>query len=119
VVDGLDARSTGGRIVISPGMALDPMGDEIVLTASTELLPPSGAKGCRALYVVVRYAEWFTDPVPGGETVEFSRVTEGAQLDLSDALPRGHDGAVAVARLLWRTSQWRVDPRFRRRKVRR
>lgn len=119
VVDGLEARSSGGQIIVSPGMALDPSGDEIVLTCETSLLPAPGSAGCAARFVIARYAETLTAPVVLDDRTEFTRVTQGATITLAEVAPRGHDGAVAIARLLWRTTQWRVDARYRRRRAER
>lgn len=121
VVAGLDARSRAGVIVISPGMAFDPSGDEIVLHQETTLTPATGAKGGPSLYVVVKYAESpahpTTNPVfPADESAQ-SRIVLGASFELTTAVPRTAGSGVAIARLLWRTSQWRVDARYRRRRV--
>jgi hypothetical protein len=117
VVDGLDARSSGGQIVIGPGLALDPHGDEIVLTHEATLRPSPGLAGCAAQFVVARLLETLTEPVAVADGVAFRRIVLGASIELADVAPRGHDGAVAIARLLWRTSHWRVDTRYRRRRA--
>ncbi len=121
VVDGFDVRSRAGMIIVSPGLAFDPSGDEIILPHDTPLSVAPGSKGGPSLYVIARYAEVLTDPVasPGGTTdgTEFSRVVEGAVLELQDSVPRTPHAGVAIARLLWRTTQWRVDARYRRRRI--
>ncbi|MDZ7630216.1 MAG: hypothetical protein U5K74_02360 [Gemmatimonadaceae bacterium] len=117
VVAGLDARSRKGEVIVGPGLALDAHGDEIILTTAVVLAPAAGSAGCRAQYVIVRYHETDAAPVPVPDGVQFTRRIAGATVELSHVLPRGHDGAVAVARLLWRTTGWRVDKRFRRRRV--
>ncbi len=117
VVDGLDARSHGGRIIVSPGLAFDSYGDEIILTRETAILPSPGSAGCAARFVIARFSETPSDPVILGAHTEFRRITYGATIELADTAPRGRDGAVAIARLLWRTAQWRVDGRYRRRRV--
>ncbi len=119
VVDGLDARSSGGQIIVGPGLALDPYGDEIILIHETTILPAPGSTGCAARFVIVRFSETLTDPVIVGDHTEFQRVAHGATIELVDAAPRGRDGAVAIARLLWRTAHWRVDARYRRRRAKR
>lgn len=119
VVDGLVARSSAGQIIIGPGLALDPYGDEIVLTREATLFPPPGEIGCPARFVVARVRETLTEPVVVADGTEFRRVAYGATIELTDVAPRGRDGAVAIARLLWRTTQWRVDARYRRRRARR
>ena len=121
VVDGFDVRSRAGTIVVTPGLAFDPSGDEIILPDESTLTVPAGSKGCPSLYVIARYAEVLTDPVAHlagtSDGTEFSRVIEGAALELRDAVPRSPHAGVAIARLLWRTTQWRVDARYRRRRI--
>lgn len=119
VVAGLDVRSSGPRILIGPGMALDPAGNEIVLAHESSLTPAAGTKGGSALFVLVRYTEALTDPIELGDRTEFTRIVHGASLTLAEVAPRTHDDAIAIARLLWRTTQWRVDARYRRRRVKR
>ncbi len=119
VVVGLAARSSGGQIIVGPGLALDPYGDEIVLTRETTLSPLPGVAGCAAQFVVARFRETLTEPVAVGNGTEFRRVAYGATIELADVAPRGRDGAVAIARLLWRTTHWRVDARYRRRRAQR
>lgn len=118
VVAGLDVRSSGPRILISPGMALDPAGNELILVHEASLTPAAGTKGCSALFVVVRYIETLTDPIVLGDRTEFTRITPGVSLEIALAVPRAHDETIAIARVLWRTTQWRVDARYRRRRVR-
>lgn len=121
VVAGLDARSRAGVIVISPGMAFDPSGDEIVLLHEATLTPAAGTKGAPSLYVVVKYAESVAhatvNPVAPDEESVHTRVVPGASFELATAIPRAAGSGVAIARLLWRTSQWRVDARYRHRRV--
>lgn len=124
VVDGLDVRSTGGHITIAPGVAIDPSGEFVILRdeCAVSVLPCPAAKG--SCFVVVRYAEVPADPLPpvsgdgdDTDTVRYGSVIEGATCSVQDTAPRAADGGVAIARLIWRRTQWRVDVRYRRRKV--
>jgi hypothetical protein len=121
VVAGLDVRSRGGEVIVSPGLALDAAGDEVILTTEhiLTLPPPLGAD--RSRYLIVRYAETLTDPIEAlaltEPQTEFTRVLQGATIGAQVTLPRAPDLGIAIARVLWRTSQWRADPRFKRRRV--
>lgn len=117
VVAGLDVRSRGGEIVVGAGMAIDPIGNEIVHTGTSSLTPAPGTKGCRALFVVARYSETLTDPIVLPDRTEFTRIRPGITLEIASDAPRAGDTSIALARLLWRTTQWRVDARYRRRQV--
>lgn len=124
VVAGLEVRSSKGRIIIAPGVAIDSLGNEIVLVEEqcVELPAATGKPGAR--FVVVRHAESLAGPVPvadsdaADDATSFRHVIEGAECSVLDALPKAPDTAVVLARVLWRTTQWRVDVRYRRRSVR-
>ncbi len=120
VVDGLDVRSTGGRISVSPGAAIDPQGDVVIVHEEQALVvPPCQATQC-SCFVVVRYSELLADPMPtiGDDAMRYGTVIEGGTCSVQETVPRSSDGGVAVARLIWRRTQWRVDVRYRRRKAR-
>jgi hypothetical protein len=86
----------------------------------------------RVAYVVVRYHEHETDPVPvqidsnGG--VEFSRIEEGFEIAITPT-PGPNPGATktagnqnepgaVLARLVMRRGRWQVDRKFRRPRIR-
>ena len=122
VVDGLDVRSSGGQIVVSTGVALDSAGNTIVLREACAVnVAPSSTKQA-SMFVVIRYDEQLIDPitlvVAGAEIVEHLHLDEGATCSVEPAAPRSPDLGVTLARVIWRTTQWRVDARFRRRRVR-
>lgn len=121
IVAGLDVRSRGGTIIVAPGMALDPRGEEIVLVAETELTAPPSATPKGSRFVVLFYTETLTDPVAvahtGDTTTEYTRIQLGARCEVHETIPSPAGGGVTIARLIWRTSQWRVDKRFKRRRV--
>ena len=122
VVHGLDVRSSAGRIIVSTGVALDSAGNTIVLReACAVTVVPSTTKQA-SMFVVIRYSEQLIDPIsiiaPDGDVVEHLSVEESATCSVEPTAPRSPDTGVAIARIIWRTTQWRVDARFRRRRVR-
>jgi len=68
------------QITVSPGYALTPLGDEIVVTEAVRLELDSALGGpqvgCKRIYIGMRYNELPTDPVPGPEGLEPSRIME-------------------------------------------
>ena len=89
IVGGLHVTVEDGTVIVSPGFALDPMGNEIVIDRPT----PVDTKPCanHVCYLFVRYTESGTDPVPAGnDWTEFSRITESFTLTMQD------DGAGAA-----------------------
>jgi hypothetical protein len=102
---GLEPRPGGGdpAIVVSPGVALDPDGEELVVCESVTRDVCQGASVC---YVTVALVERPTDPTPDGES---SRIEESTEVAVSADLPSGH---LAIGRLLHDGGAWRSDPRF-------
>ena len=111
-----------GEIEVSPGMAIDCAGNEVVLSmAMRATIPPSTVK----LYVTITYCESETDPVPviSGDP-EYTRTLEGATLAFSNANPgRLHHGmgprtsgcglchAISLAALTRHGGGWRIQRR--------
>ena len=128
VVSGLDvsvAPDAGGQgqaVVVEPGFAVDPRGEEIeiCLQTSAQLPAPSGE-----LWVQLIFRESPTEPVPvpslssDSNTAEspqqFSRVEETFEIALAGAL---RPDAVPLARLTAGRGLWRVDHRFKPPRVR-
>jgi hypothetical protein len=122
VVSGLEVSvapdSGGGQgqtVVVEPGFAIDPRGEEIEVCepASEPLPPPSGA-----LLVQILFAESPVAPVPamppdGGR--QFSRVEETFSIALS---PAPGPGAVLLARLTAARGRWRIDRSYKPRRIR-
>jgi len=123
VVAGLVVRTSGGQIVVAPGLALDPSGDEIVIAAEHVIALPAKSDGLKAQHVVARYAETLAVPAPPTGTNDdeprFTRVVEGFAITLEAAAPPRGNISVTLARLTWRSGKWRVDSRFKVKKVRR
>jgi len=102
VVCGLRVRPTDPpqpwRVVVEPGLALDPCGREIVVPQPVEYrLRRSGRRG--PIYLVIEYCEEEADPVPvpgppdGPEdNRDPSRIVETFRLDLWPEPPDGEDG---------------------------
>lgn len=127
IVDGLSVSADGSSaITISPGMALDCQGNEIVAGSPVQLALQGGSQW----YITARYVERLSDPVPisGNSTdlsaasVEYRRVEEGSEIELTGDDPwgghaSGNSGgqacgkahAVTLARVLWDGGRWFID----------
>ena len=126
IVSGLSVAvgkaGSGRRVVLSPGLAIDPTGNEIcVRDVMTCALPPSGKR----IYVCLRYVEAETSPVPTilsdsdsvGNEVQNSRIEEGFEMTFEPALPARTALTLALALLLWKRNRWTVSSSFRPRRV--
>jgi hypothetical protein len=113
VVCGLSVRpdAGGGALIVEPGYALDPRGDEIVVAdeVRVDLFSEDGdgnaVSPCpqredrerepmrrerlpgQPLYLAIRYAECPTRPVPLDESTEYSRTRESVAVKLLTKLP--------------------------------
>jgi hypothetical protein len=118
IVEGLqvsvDPDGGGGeQIVVQPGLALDPLGEEIeVRCEASASLPATGDQ----LIVALSYTERLTHPAPasGEQQVQFTRVEETFALQV-EATAGEH--AVALARLNRTADGWKVDEAFRVRRA--
>ena len=121
VVTGLSVtlERTGGnaQVVIAPGLAFNPRGEEIEVCAPAALPLPAQGK---SLLVLLHYAEQPCSPVPmvdpqADPQARFSRITEtfGAML-----APATDDTAVALARVNFSRGRWALDRKFKAAKVR-
>jgi len=107
----------GSCVTIGPGLAFDPMGNEICVESPFQIpLPAEGPD----ILVVLRYAErpCRMAPALAGMTVDMSddlsssqptRIVETFNAELSDA-PDGD--SVPIARLRQAHTRWHVDPHF-------
>jgi hypothetical protein len=109
-------------IVVNAGVAIDQMGNEIVLSSAVECpLPDEGDTA----YLVLYWAERGTDPVPLlGSTNEdnhtvASRVEEYAMLKYEPEESATNTSGVVLAYLEKVEEKWKLDPKFnvRRAKV--
>jgi hypothetical protein len=108
---GLEPNPSGGdpAIVVSPGVAIAPDGEELVLCEPVTRDLCQGASVC---YVSVWLVERLTNQTPNGES---SRIEESADAAVSEDLPPGH---LAIARLRRHDGAWRSDPTFEVARVR-
>jgi hypothetical protein len=129
VVEGLNVSvgkgDNAGSIVVTPGSALDPTG-ELIILCEASLLPLKSTAA--AVLVHVRYTERPGDEVPvvttnPDEAPQPSRIEEGCELVLVDEAPptttkarralASNPTSVALARLVRTRTGWRVDRKFK------
>jgi len=122
VVDGLkvsiEREASKSRVVVGPGVAITPTGDEVHLCAPVKVPLPAASV---ALQVGIRFAERFTGsiPVPGEPGTMPARVEEGCEvilepLGVATRLPAARDSkALPLAVVVLRRGDWRLDRRFK------
>ena len=98
----------GSRIVVEPGYAIDPHGEEIALPECATLALPAGYD---EVFVTLRFWE---HPCPVSSTSEsdnpcFPSVEEVCVIGVSSAIP---PSAISAARLLRLDDRWIVDAEF-------
>jgi hypothetical protein len=121
IVSGLGVTvDQGATLVVSPGLALDCAGNELLLS-SAERVSLSGLSGRH--YVTIEYLEIPVGPVPSPQGVpEFSRMREAVTLKLESANPGlGHSRmgpgspgcglshALRLATISLKGAHWRVS----------
>jgi hypothetical protein len=127
VVSGLKVSIDKGNVVqVSPGTAIDCIGNELLLCSTQELAAPRKAG---EFYVVVEYRETEVDPVPSAPdtgsnaepAINHSRIQEDFRVYITNVDPNSkHDGigpgtagcgrahAMAVARLQKQPKGWKL-----------
>jgi hypothetical protein len=132
VVNGLDVTVDKSNVVhVSPGVAIDCVGNELLLYSPQELAaPPKPGE----FFVVVEYFETELDPVPAPSTegstdsaVMNSRAEEGCRVYIANTDPNlKHDGIgpgtagcglphpISIAQLQKKEKSWKVTKRGRR-----
>ena len=115
----LERTGSNARVVIAPGLAFNPRGEEIEVSVPTAL--PLPAQG-QSLLVLLHYAEQPCRPVaapamdpPADSQVRYSRITETFSATLA---PGTDDTAVALARVNFSRGRWVLDRKFKAPKVR-
>jgi hypothetical protein len=101
-------RGAGEQVVVQPGFAIAPDGEEVEVRCETSAdLPKAGSR----LFVVLSHAERLTHPVPasGDEHVQFTRVEETFALHVEATA--GENGVV-LAQLIRTRGGWKIDPAF-------
>jgi hypothetical protein len=113
IVEGLkvtEGDSPSGGVVVSPGFALDGLGNEIVADHPIHIdIGPCGKDQC---FVTLRYTEIATDAVPTGSGAsEFSRVEESFSIAtaMEDPCLDGSASILSLARLIRQDDKWLVD----------
>ena len=122
IVGGLQVSLGSGEIVVTPGLAMDCVGNEIEIDQPTRL-PVSGTG--RICYVTLAFVEREVE-LAATESLAESRVEEGGELALAPADPAiahpagvrrsdpcGRLHPIAIGRLVRLGSRWRRDPFFR------
>lgn len=124
VVSGLRVSSQSGGITVSPGIALDCAGNEIVIEGPQTLCPP--AQSGSGAYLSLRFTEECINPVTTASGSEASTIRESFELlvtaDNRNARHRhargrwlacGQPHALTLARLRPNDRGWRVDRSYR------
>ncbi len=128
VVFGLEVSRSGKDVVISPGLAIDCQGNEIVVPEPLEQALPSPDLGS-TLFLSVSYVEKETDPVPSPlpncSEMENSRMEESAvAVFVKGNANQGHrhfkgrwracgkSHGLTIAKLRFGSGHWRIDRRL-------
>ncbi len=134
VISGLEVvMSTSTQICIAPGIAIDCMGNEVVVCAQVKLKIP---KKFSQYFVALKYVELMSDPIPNSSPAanaasdpqEFSRIKESYLAELViDNPPFGHRNKgpgtpgcgvlhpLCIARLKKSLRGWTIELKGRRR----
>ena len=116
----MENSAVGSAVLVEPGFALDPLGNEVQLDERRKL---PIVNSCASFQVRIRYLERFADGLPatgqGGsvstqprwivETCEVVLVSEPFPTDPANPA----DAGVALARVVRRGRRWHVDRRFK------
>ena len=115
----LERTGSSAQVVIAPGLAFDPRGEEIEVSVPAALPLPAHGK---SLLVLLHYAERPCRPVaapamdPQADSqARYSRITESFSATLA---PGTDDTAVALARVNFSRGRWALDRSFKAAKVR-
>lgn len=120
VVSGLHIEATASDLQVSPGLALDCAGNEIVLDCARVVPLPNGLTSPQ--FLVVRYAEAAVDSVPTtAGSSEAGNIEESFGLSYEPADPLikharrgklrcacGQAHAVTLVKLVLRAGRWRI-----------
>ena len=100
-------QTTGDHVVVSPGLAIGPTGEELLVCEPiTSVLGSTGSPSFVTLGLVDRPLA--VVPTPDGEAV--SRVEEVVVVDILPDPPASH---LVLARLKRSGRRWRLDPTFK------
>ena len=127
VVFGLEVSRSSGAVVISPGLAIDCKGNEIVIPQPVEQSFPSSDLGS-TIFLSISYIEKETDPIPNPlpacSELQNSRVEESAVAVFEKGnANQGHrhskgrwracgkSHGLTIAKIRLSSGQWRIDRR--------
>jgi hypothetical protein len=116
VVEGLAVSVDGGPgavVVVSPGLAIDPQGNEILVEDPVRI--SLGICTSDVCYVTIEFTETPSGPSPSGNgVVEFSRVTEGYEVRIATEDPSESTNTprLGLARLIRAAGRWVVDETY-------
>jgi hypothetical protein len=100
-------------VLVSPGLALDSHGNEILVESPVRIdLTINMADSC---FVMIEFTESPTDAVPGANGgLNFSRVTEGYQVRIvsDDPSQSTNTAQLCLARLIRVSGHWVVDETY-------
>lgn len=118
IVNGLGVTVAGGstadetKVEVSPGLAIGPDGEELLVCERTTSPLKSDRTTC---FVTLRQVDRLLATVPTSTGEEASRVQETVDVGVFDDVPASH---LTLARLERVGDSWRVDPTFRARRSR-
>ena len=115
IATGLEVSVEGDSVHVSPGVAIDALGREIVLVERRQLDASSVVHESHGrVQVVIAWAEVPADEVPGPDGPLPSRFVERPRLLLAEhALGEAPEHAVALARVYRRGDELVADPSIR------
>ena len=100
-------ETSGDRVVVSPGLAIGPTGEELLICDPiTSALGPTQSPS----YVTLGLVDRPLAVVPTPDREEASRVEEVVVIDVLPDLPASH---LALARVKRTGRRWRLDPTFK------
>jgi len=102
----IDANGATPRVTVAPGYAIDCCGEEIELCERVMLQLPLDADEA---FVSLRRWERASDPVPGPNGPEATRIEEACIVAIS---PRVPGMALALARMVHQPGGWSIDANF-------
>jgi hypothetical protein len=126
IVFGLEVSKSVSAIVISPGLAIDCQGNEVLLAEPLKQSMPNPDLGS-TLFLTISYVEKETDPfpLPGGSEMANSRIEESAVAAFEkENANQGHrhfkgrwqacgeSHGLTIARLRLSSGHWRIDRRL-------
>ena len=111
IVSGLQVstENDGIGIHVSPGVAIDPLGNEIVVGEPQVVPFPTGADRAD---LVIYHIETLTDPVPSNDAPQPSRVEEGFRLEVVTDPESRSSECLILARLAFDGGRWTVRRPF-------